>query len=131
MRILIAEDDMTAGIFMKKILSTYGDCDLAVNGRSALEYYKAALESGDPYEVVCLDIMMPYINGHAVLKEIRKIEDENGMLNATKVIMTTALKDSEVVREAFIEQADAYLIKPIEKDKIEETFKELELIEVE
>ena len=42
--------------------------------------------------------------------------------------MTTALKDSEVVREAFIEQADAYLIKPIEKSKIEETFKELELI---
>ncbi len=130
MKILIVEDEFVGRMFLQEILSAYGRCDVAINGMEAIESFKMALAKKDPYDVICLDIMMPDVDGQTVLKEIRKLEAENGIfgLAGLKIIMTTALGDLTNIKTAFKEQCDAYLIKPIMRDKLIQTFKDLGLI---
>ena len=120
MRCLIVEDDFVGRKLMQKYLSDYGECDVAVDGKEAVEAFRQAIEDKSPYDLVCLDIMMPNMNGHEVLSTIREIEIWNGIsgLDGVKVIMTTALGDSENVMGSFREGCEAYIIKPIRKDAL-------------
>lgn len=131
MRILIVEDDFVSRRLLLTILSKYGQCDIAVNGTEAIEAFKLSLDEGKRYDLICLDIMMPEKDGHQVLKEIRDIEKSFGILglDGVKVIMTTALADTKNIVDAFREQCEAYMVKPIEKNKLMNKIEELGLIE--
>lgn len=130
MRILIAEDDFISRTIMKKYLGHYGECDVAIDGEEAIALFRMALDEGRPYGLITLDIMMPKVDGQSVLKEIRNIEDSKKIFgnDGVKVIMTTALSDKGNVLNAFRSQCEAYLIKPIDKNKIIEELKKLNLI---
>lgn len=116
---------------MKKYLSHFGECDVAVDGEEALGFFMAAMNDGHPYDLITLDIMMPKLDGQDVLKEIREIEASRKIYgnDAVKVIMTTALSDKDNVLNAFRSQCEAYLIKPIDKNKIIAELKKLKFIE--
>lgn len=130
MKTLIVEDDLSSRLLLQKILSPYGECHIAVNGREAVTAFGMAKAEKKPYDLICLDIMMPEMNGQEVLLEIRKIEKTEGTLvgNGVKIFMTTALDDKESVITAFREWCDAYLIKPISKAKLLEYCKSFGLI---
>lgn len=132
MKVLLVEDDPVSLHILKLILSDYGDCDEAENGQVAVEKYKASLEKGTPYDLICLDIMMPVMDGQTALKEIRRVEAEKGVggRDLVKVVMTTALKDAKNVMEAFVKGAcEAYLIKPILPGNIEQVLVDFGLVE--
>ncbi len=131
MRILIVEDDFVSRRLLHAILSPYGICDIAVNGREAVDAFKLAWDEKAPYDLICLDIMMPGMDGHEVLQKIRIIEEEKGIYGkaGVKIIMTTALSDPRIIMKAFKEQCEAYLVKPIEKQKLLDAVKGLGLIE--
>jgi two-component system, chemotaxis family, chemotaxis protein CheY len=120
MRILIVEDSFITRQVMVKMLSPLGQCDVAVNGREAVVAFTMALEAQDRYNLVCLDIMMPEMNGREALKKIREIEAQRGILglDGVKVIMTTAEKSSDVIMGSFREGCEAYLVKPITQEKL-------------
>jgi two-component system chemotaxis response regulator CheY len=130
MRILIAEDDLTSRLFMKKYLTQYGKCDLAMNGMEAIALVMHAIESKEPYDLICLDIMMPKVDGIKALKSIRELEETSltNKFKPAKVIMTTALNDKESVNEAYKLGCEAYAWKPIDVDKFDEVLRKLELI---
>ncbi len=130
MRILIAEDDLISRTIMKKYLSHFGECDVAVDGEEAVNLFRIAMAEDRPYSLVTLDIMMPKINGQNVLKEIRDIEAARNIFgsDSVKVIMTTALSDKTNVLSAFRSQCEAYLIKPVEKGKLVAELKKLGLV---
>lgn len=118
MRILIVEDDFTSRRLMQKMLEPFGECDLAVNGVEGLNAFEAAHRDGRPYGLICLDIMMPEMDGQAVLKAIRKREAEMdiALSDEVKIIMTTALDQPRDVVEAFYRGGCTdYLVKPIDK----------------
>ena len=119
MRILIAEDDLASRIFMKKFLSKYGQCDVAVNGLETLDAFLGALKEERPYNLICLDVMMPKLDGLKALKAIRDIEKQKGIegTNRSKIIMTTALNDKATITNAYETGCEAYAWKPIEMDK--------------
>ncbi|HEX7501078.1 MAG TPA: response regulator, partial [Polyangia bacterium] len=75
MRILIVEDDMTSRILLRKMLEPFGSCDMAVNGKEAVEAFRQAQEADEPYALVCLDIMMPELDGQEALQAMRAQED--------------------------------------------------------
>lgn len=127
MRILIAEDDFTSRKFLFKMLSGYGECDLVVDGLEALDAFLLATKENAPYELMCLDIMMPKVDGVKVLKYIRELETQKGYLpeRRSKIIMTTALAETQFVQNAFELGCDAYASKPIDMGKLIETLKEL------
>lgn len=129
MKILIAEDDFASRILLTKLLGSLGRCDVTVNGEEALDAFRIAVSEGQAYDLICLDIMMPIIDGIETLKVIREIEDERGIggLDRAKVIMITALGDSKNVLEAFKDGCEAYIVKPIKKEKLYEEITKLGL----
>ncbi|MDR3588502.1 MAG: response regulator [Negativicutes bacterium] len=131
MRILIAEDDLTSRRFLFKLLSRYGDCDITVDGLEALDAFLMAVKDKKPYDLVCLDIMMPKVDGVKVLQTIRRIEKENGIKPAkqAKVIMITALGETDYVQQAFEIGCEAYAAKPIDTEKLIQVLQKLGLAE--
>ncbi len=131
MKILVVEDDFTSRILMHKLLSPYGDVHIAVNGREAVDVVSEAIKAKENYELICLDVMMPEMDGHTALEQIRKLEEEAGYAvgQGAKVIMTTALSDSQNVIGAFKENCDAYMVKPVERAKLLRQLRKLMLID--
>ena len=128
MKILIAEDDRISRSFFQKFMSSYGSCDIAVDGMEALDLYMDAVKAKAPYDLLCLDIMMPRVDGLKVLKVVRAMESQHGLPRA-KIIMMTALADVEYVDQAFDLGCDAYASKPIDTAKVEEVMKNLGLMD--
>lgn len=130
-KILIAEDDMVSRKFLSKFLSKYGECDTVVDGLEAIDAYMLAMRERNPYDLICLDIMMPKIDGVKVLKAIRELETQKGVLpeKRAKVIITTALGKTGLVQTAFEYDCEAYVSKPIDTGKLVEMLKRLGLIE--
>lgn len=130
LKILITEDDFASRRALQVFLSPYGDCVIAVNGYETVETFKDALEAGEPYDLICLDILMPEMNGHEALKAIRQAERDHGVdvSNLVKVIMTTSKDSADDIAEAFGSGCDAYVIKPLSKDKLYSELRKLVLI---
>ncbi len=131
MKCLIVEDNFTARKLLNIYLSSCADCDIAVDGNEAVVAFSLAMDAKEPYDLICLDIMMPNMDGRQALKAIRQIESEHGIsgLDCVKVIMTTALEDSKNVIGSFREGCEAYIVKPVEKDKLFEEIQKLGIID--
>ena len=128
MRILVVEDDFGSRRMMQKLLEGYGDVDVVVDGEEAVEAFRMALEESSPYQFVFMDIMMPKMDGHEALKRLRELEREMGVKPAdeAKVIMTSVLEDPKNVIEAYYGgSATSYLIKPIDREKLEDELERL------
>ena len=129
MKVLIVEDDFTSRLLLQTFLSRYGECHIAVKGKEAVEAFRIARKDGQRYDLICMDIMMPEMDGQAALQEIRAEEESaHEYANAVKVIMTTALTDIKDVISAWRGLCDAYLMKPIDRGKLLEQLKLLKLI---
>lgn len=130
MKMLVVEDDFASRTVLQKMVSKYGACDVAVNGEEALIAFEGAYSEGAPYDVVFLDIMMPGMDGHEVLAKIRQFEEKWGVsgLGGVKVIMVTALGDYDNIMKGFRGQCEAYIVKPVQEEKIVDQLKTLKLI---
>lgn len=131
MRILIVEDEYTSRKLLTSLLSDYGKCDTASDGKSGVEAFEKALADGAPYGLVCLDIMMPVMDGHEALKAIRDVEARHGVRaqSEVKVIMVTAINDPVTVVKAYYQGGvAAYIPKPVEIDTLLSVLRDLEVI---
>ena len=130
MKILLAEDDFVTRKFMVNFLSKYGECDVTVDGMEAVDAFMMALEDGEPYDLVCLDIMMPVMDGYQALVGIRNLEKERNVPEdkAARVIITTALNDEQNVKMAFELGCTVYSGKPIDQNKFEQALQKLGLV---
>jgi len=120
LRVLIVEDERISGLVLQQLLSPFAECDLVVDGAQAIDAFTAGLTQNKPYDLICMDIMMPVLNGQEALIEIRKIEKKHNIFNnGVKVIMTTALDDQVNIMKAFCQGgAMSYIVKPITPKKL-------------
>ena len=131
MKFLIVEDDFVCRRVLQKLVSRYGDCDVAINGKEAIEAYELANKENEPYDTILLDICMPKIDGLKVLKRIRQEEkkSKNGDQTAVNIIMTTAKDDSKHIMDAYYSGgASGYLTKPISSSHLEAELKKLNIL---
>jgi two-component system chemotaxis response regulator CheY len=117
MKCLIAEDDSASRMLLQRFLSEVSECHAAVNGQEAVAAFKTALDQGEFYDLLCLDIIMPEMDGHQALQAIRKLEEAAGINDSAgvKVIMITSMHDAKNVLGAFRVGCEAYIMKPVGK----------------
>lgn len=127
MKILIAEDNQPSSFILAKFLEPYGKATIAENGMDAVHYFAQSVKDGSPYDLVCIDILMPKMDGLKVLKAIKEVEKEtkNPADTAVKTIMVTALGDTDNIYQAYEDGCDDYITKPYTKEKIYETMEKL------
>jgi two-component system chemotaxis response regulator CheY len=131
LKILIVEDDPLSSRLLQEMLSSYGECDTAINGEAGVRSFQKSLEDKKSYDLICMDIMMPEVDGHQALRQIRGIERSSGLkvTEGVNIIMITALDDPPNVVKAF-EDAGAigYITKPVSKEELINEIQELGLI---
>jgi len=101
-RILFVEDEPKFGANVRKELVEQGyEVDLAYDGRIGESLFKSA-----NYDLILLDINLPYINGLELCRRFREINRD------VPILMITALGELDDKMEAFAAGADDYLVKP-------------------
>jgi two-component system chemotaxis response regulator CheY len=131
MRALIVDDDAISGQILSNVLSAYGQCDFADNGRQAIDAFQQSLDRAKPYDLICMDISMPELDGQNALCQIRDIEKKAGIDAEleVKVIMITASNETDQVSDAlFHGGASAYFVKPLQVEAFLKELKRLNLI---
>ena len=130
MKTLVVEDDSASRVAIEGLLEPYGQVVAVSDGVDALGAFRNALQEKRPYDLVCLDILMPEMDGHAVLAELRKMEKYSGVEKAipAKIIMITVLGDSQNIMKAFGDECDAYIIKPVHRAELVRNLRYLELV---
>ena len=116
MKILIVEDDPVSSMYLAKCLEAVGEIQTAADGEAGLEAVRTAFLGKSPFDLICLDIMMPLLDGQAVLKGIRALEAQHRVPSGkeVKIIMTTGSGDQRNLVEA-VSRCAAYLTKPVNR----------------
>jgi len=131
MRILLVDDSDSVRDLMARFLRDVGRVDEAADGKQAVDMFTAALEAGQGYDLVLLDILMPVMDGRQALAEIRRIERAHAVeyIDEVRVIMVTAVDDEECMLEAaFQGRTSAYIVKPLRKKLLLDKLAEMEII---
>ncbi len=130
MRILVVEDDYISRRLLCRYLEPYGTIEEAINGHEAVDAVRRAIDDGHHFDLICLDIMMPGMDGQQALVLLRQLEADNGMPlgQGAKVVMTSAMEDSQDIMQSLNASADGYVVKPIEKRRFIKTLEETGLI---
>jgi two-component system chemotaxis response regulator CheY len=130
MKTLIVEDDSISRVLLEEFLKSFGPVSTATNGSDAVDAVREAIEEGRPFDLVCMDIMMPLMDGQSALISIREMEKSYDITagNRVKIVMTSALSDMKNTSTAFENLCDAYLFKPIDRKRLLGILSSLRLI---
>lgn len=131
MRILVVDDDITTRLILQNHLEQFGPCDTCADGVQALEQFKDSLESGRPYNIVFMDVLLPSMNGIEALLEMRRVEvQEKKPVGEFKAVVLSTVDGIETIRNAFF-QAGVYdyLTKPLDRDRVSIVMQEIQGLE--
>lgn len=130
MKVLIAEDDFASRKYISQFMKRFGDVDITVDGAEAVDAFLMAVQDGEYYDLVCLDIMMPNMNGIEALQAMRAIEADHrlGREQSCKIIMMSALNEKEYVQRASRLGCNGYANKPVNLDRLTEVMRKMKLL---
>lgn len=122
-RVLLTEDNEINVMIAKKMLETGGEMvvDTAENGLEAVERFKESAE-GD-YDVILMDIRMPVMDGLEATVKIRELSHPQA--KTIPIIAMSANAFDDDIEKALKCGMNAYLSKPVDRQKIINTLKEL------
>ncbi len=104
MKLLVVEDEPKVAAFLNQGLSEQGfEIDVVYDGQMGLK-----MAQRNEYDIILLDVIVPYINGIELCKSIKEIKPN------VPIIMLTALGTTDDKLSGFDAGADDYLVKPFE-----------------
>lgn len=130
MRVLVVEDDPSIRDMLEKFLAPVARCDLAEDGYAGIIAVEQALDRGEPYDLVCLDLVMPNMDGWEALRRIRALEQVRGLTDSrVRVLILTARDSSQNMRRFLASStSEGFLLKPFRKSELFEAIGALGLV---
>ena len=116
--VMIVDDIPINSTLLLKFLEPAGFREV-LRYKSSTEAFES-IESVMP-DIILLDVMMPVLDGITFLKKLR----ENNRFSSVKVIMVSAVSESEEVAKALSLGADGYITKPVQTSELYESIAEL------
>jgi PAS domain S-box-containing protein len=118
--VLVAEDNEINALLMRSLLTKLGHrVVIATHGEAALESWLAARSAAMPYDLLLMDIQMPQLDGIEATKRIRAHESGDSG-RRTPILALTANTLVEDRYACFEAGMDGFLIKPLDREKLEE-----------
>jgi two-component system chemotaxis response regulator CheY len=118
-RILVVDDDPAMCTLLESLLSRLGQVEVAASGFDGITRFRNACETGRPFRLVCLDILMPGMDGHRTLAALRRMEWSSPTPGlGAQILMLTAVNDRAAVQRAVAAGCDGYLVKPFTGDEV-------------
>ncbi|MEO5363715.1 MAG: response regulator [Magnetococcus sp. DMHC-8] len=114
-RVLVVDDSETARLLMRNILNGFGVLPILVtSGSQALAVFRAAIDKGEPFDLVFMDQRMRSMDGLETIEQLRTFASVvPGLAGLPKVIMLTAFAREEIEPQADAVGVDRILQKPI------------------
>lgn len=120
--ILAAEDNELNAEILTELLEMAGaSCQIAGNGREALEMFEGA-ESGQ-YDLILMDVQMPVMDGYEATRAIRGCRHPQA--KTIPIIAMTANAFSEDVKDALDAGMDEHVAKPIDMERLKSVIKDI------
>ena len=114
MRILVIDDEFAALKKLEVLLSEYGECDAATHAGQAKELFAKAIKSGQPYDLITIDIGLPDASGIELLKFFSALESKNTKLGSKKFMVTGSADADDVLNAS--QFCNGYITKQIKRD---------------
>ena len=128
MKALIVDDCALSRQLLIISIEEYCKIDVATNGKEAIDLVKQAIEQKENYNLICMDLYMPVMDGHETMQTIRAIESEAG-IGRSKVFLITASSCPDDMIKAITEgECDDYIMKPVMRKAIRKLLKKHTLI---
>lgn len=118
---LVVDDDDMGRMMLQDFLTEFAPCDAASNGREGLSCFEMALAGGNPYGLLCIDLIMPEMNGLALIRKIREIEKNHPFFTdfRTKIFVITANDSPWDKADLVLDNlCDAYIVKPFNRNTL-------------
>ena len=134
LKILIVEDDFTSRQVLNAFLSKFGECHQAKDGLEAIDAFSLSHESipPQPYDLICMDINMPKMDGIRAAKLMREIERGKGIEGTeyeSAIVITSTVDDPATIVKACYEcGANYYFMKPLDFNQMKRQMKKMSLI---
>jgi len=127
MKFLIVDAGFDSRKKSQKLLSGYGECDVALNGLEALNAFVRAHNEDDPYHLIFLDIEMKGLEGPQVLGKIRQWEKSKAISQDQSVkiiLLSTGVPPDAVI--ALLEPGhETWMEKPVTRDRLAKAFQQI------
>lgn len=122
LRILVVEDDFSARQILVNFLAQFGVCHVAKDGLEAIHAFIQGHETCQPYDLICMDIKMPVMDGLTAARTMREIERGKGLEGTeaeAAIVITSSVEDPVAVIKACYEcGANYYFLKPLDMAQV-------------
>jgi two-component system chemotaxis response regulator CheY len=113
MKALIVDDIEMNRELLAVFLEGRATTSFANSGEEAIKLVEEALRSDSYYDLICMDIMMPGLDGHETLRTIREMEKAHGDVRATVFMVTGSSSPDDMLDALITGGCDDYLTKPL------------------
>ena len=113
MRILIVDDMEINRLMLDAMLRAFGETVMAQNGAEGVWAVEEAIGTGDYFDLICMDISMPEMDGLQALHAIREAERRNEAKRSLIVMVTASTSPDDMLGALENEGCDAFVAKPV------------------
>lgn len=130
-RYLVVEDEGMSRLMLKEFLAEYAPCDAAENGKEGLRLFEQALSDGEPYSLICIDLVMPEMNGLALIRKIKELEKIQHLTSeyCAKIFVITSSDSTWDKADLLLDNlCDDYIVKPFDSNALQVSLRRYGLI---
>ena len=120
-RYLIVDDENIGRLMLQNFLSEVAECDVAINGKEGLHLFEKAISDGRPYDLICVDLIMPEMNGLAMVRRVREFEKAHPVFSdfRTVIFVITASDSTWDKADLLLDNlCDDYITKPFSRSEL-------------